>query len=1546
MRDSLEFYERKLPALVHVGKVLQKYNEQLYQIPTQVEITNIRTNPFNFQVKATEFPDLDKYIKYSFVGPKIKIKIRCAQDDSNMSTPVSSNINSSTSASFDISTTHQNIPQPRPQSKISKEKRKQLKNNSKQACNVVAIASARSSPMSVESSSSIADENLVHISYVKSPGHFYIQRVSDIEKIRQLSQAYVDGGQTINIPKDMTIGYYYMAYNSADKQWYRGMLKKILPEDEYKVFLVDYGMDLTIPADKICNVHESHIKIPFAAVRCAIADIVPAGKEWTEVGKNFLYELLQNQHVRMNVIEKIRNDHLKVDLQTPVTTSVRESFLYAGLARERPGAHSFKMSIKKDIANLKLSEQIPRTYVMAGEILMVNMLHVVGPHEFYVIKDDLTEEKRKFLSDLNSFYGAQETQRQQMYLAEPGVSCAVSIADFWHRARIIEVKGNGSLLVRLVDEGRTETINWRQAYTLTEMFRQKREYAIRCTLADIEPLQENSYNYTATAISDFRQMTVNPCLRMEIQSTSEDLNRVLLYVSKKNLDINIGAALVKSRHGISTGETTQTSDCFRMTKKSHRIRELIVSENLKTNDCSSITSLKSSKDLEPLPVQRSQIIITHIVDPGEFYIQLYKLKMGTDQFHAKIQETLNEKFHISANCIDLPTRENQKWTIGSHCLVYTKYNSTPTDPPTNKNCEWYRGIVIEANHEHVSETTYSVFLRDIGATIRSIASHQLFSIGAQLDRVTNAVYRCHLAGICPAGNVKTWSKSAIDWFRYSIKQFELQWVSMRGKRLEETNSLPVVLWGSSTDTTDPLAPCIIKFTNISKILVEKGLAYSPGTTDTITEHFHQIEGIDLKEGEITIQKWFKSLEDDMTLNAIDRREHCRGTLFNEHAHANNPDAMDDIIDDTNISDGHPFDVYLNNVDAQLSTGMDRASVAWTKSKDLNKTLFAGYPTYVDYDGIIFLHEADDKEFLTKMSNIMSKLFANVEEPSADYVYTAGQPCIAKYHLDSKIYRAYVKKEKSNDKEEIEVRFVDYGDVENVVPKDIRPYAPFPNMPSLASRYQLIGIQPNNESGEFSVDVLDQMHLYIVGKFVSVRLSPTELTMPIKKCNMRLGTVDVAATFIEKGWAAAETLMPGLSSFNNVEYTNEPRRNRRNPFSNSNSTDYEDFDANNLNENEFCIENEASNWMVLPQYKEDNISNVIEHLDKRHDNLLSKITQTGNEHKNSFAIPPTKKRMFDHSDYTQMMNGGLLLDVDDLSNVSGNDHKMVSFSIADDDDEDVVEMSHNFAMNYWHSATDDTKRNEEYDICQQLEHRISFQEEEDIESEYEHFYPDETSTIFTHFSGIDVFKTPHFPGAQQQFKCRVIKIISPTVLHIIPITTDYKKQDINMQIAIGKAAKTARPLTSFKRSTPCLACYSKDKKWYRAVIRSNNKISKTVDVLYVDYLNSETLPTKYIRECPPEVLSWPQRTLRVRLHGLIANMKVDESAIRLALHRTVSKRDLIAVVKKYRNCQTSSIDTLSATKKLNEISLYESEYHLSLQIPIYEHLIKSNFYSRL
>ncbi|XP_073813354.1 tudor domain-containing protein qin isoform X2 [Musca autumnalis] len=1548
MRENLEIYQRKAPSLVHLGKLLQKYNDRLYQLPCDVTIEKISKNPFNFEVQMNDNPDLEEYIKYSFDGPNLTIDIRTFKDYSNFSLLHSLNFNSSSSISCDNSINDKNT-QRRNQREIQKQKKngsnKGLKKKPDHAIEAFDNASVRSSPMSVDNnaSCSVTNENLVRVSHVNSPEHFYIQRVSDVEKIRELSQAYVDMGQAANIPKNITVGYYYMFYHSADKQWYRSKLKNILSKDEYNVFLVDLGMEFKTKPDKLCNLQEAHLKIPFAAVRCAIADIIPAEKQWTEEANTFLKELVQNKNARISIIEKISSDFLKIDLHTSVTNSVRESFLYAGLARERPGALNFKMHIKKKYYNVKPEEQIPRNYFTAGELLMVNMLHVVGPHEFYVVKEDLFEERKRFLAYLNVTYGPEETKHQQIYLATANMCCAVIIDNDWHRARILEVKGKGSLLVRLVDKGRCETINWRQAFVLTEEFRQKNEYAIRCTLADIEPLQKNSYMYTPSAIADFRQMTVNPCLRMEIHSTTEELNRVLLYVSKKNLDINIGAALVKSRHGISTGETTQVSDCFRMTKRSHRLTEAVPSDNLNVNQyarsqCSSIASIKSSRDQEQFAVQRSAVIITHIIDPGEFYIQLSTLKKGTDQFHAKIQETQNEKFGISTNFTQSKV-ENRQWVIGSHCLVYTNFNKTANDLTIGKNCEWYRGIITEANQAHVSETTFSVFLRDIGATIRSIAAHQLFSIDPRLDRVTNAVYRCHLAGISPAGNAKSWSKSAIDCFQYWITIFESQWVSMRGKRLEENNSLPVVLWGSSTDTADPLAPCIIKYTNISKILVDKGLAYSPGTTENITEHFEKIEGIDLKEGEITIQKWFKCLEDDITLNAIVRKEQCPGTLFcNQTVNPN------DVNDNMEEEDDHPFNVYLNDTNMMLTTGMDSSSTLWSTSKDLNKTLFTGYATYVDYGCIIYLHEGQDKEFLTKLKTIISDMYANLPEPPSDYTYTRDQPCIARYHLDSKIYRATITNENINSSGELEVRFVDYGDVENVEPIDIRPYAPFPNMPSLANKYQLIGIQQNYECGD-----LDQMHRYIVGKLVSVRLAPSELSMPIKKCNMRLGTVDVASTFIEKGWAAAETIGPVVSLLNDAIDAKLSRN--RNPLPTHETgpdTYYEDFDVNHLNQDSCAMDIEPSNWMALPQKKEEQIADIIDRVEKRQNNLLSNITQSRDENKSSLVTPPTKKRMFDHTDYTQMMNGGLLLDVDALSNISGNDMKNESCSISEGDDEDIVEMSHTFAMNYWHSVADDIKSEEEDAISQQLEQRISFQEEEDVESEYENFRPNDTSTIFTHFSGVDAFKTPKFPGEQQHFKCRVIKIISPTVVQIFPETVDYKNQDINMQINIRRAVKTARPLTNFEPCTPCLACYSRDKKWYRAVIRSYNPTSKMVEVTYVDYLNSETIPTKFVRECPPLVLSWPQRTFRVRLHGIKPNPNQAESVIRLALHRAVAKRTVIAVVNRLHNSHTSSdrIDNLCSDKDLNEITLYESELHLSSNISIHKNLIKSKLYLRI
>lgn len=485
---------------------------------------------------------------------------------------------------------------------------------------------------------------------------------------------------------------------------------------------------------------------------------------------------------------------------------------------------------------------------------------------------DQLEEKCNLTTALNTHYGSSDGKRQRIYLGSVQMCCAVCIDEIWYRAVIEEIKERGMLSVRLVDEGRLELINWCKAYVLQDEFRLRSEFAIRCSLADVEPLQDNSYIYTSAAINDFKQMTINPCLRMEVLDVKDIGYRVVLYISKKNLDINIAAALVKNKHAISTGETTQAMELPKLSnnfltddkpEEGEMFKSFAPKPSAITQMSEKNNTIKTPSTSTVLAVQRTPITVIYLVNPGEFYIQLSTLRQGTKAFHMKIQEEQNKKYASLGSCVASSSKENREWSLHDHCLVYSTYQSSPKLVGPSKECEWYRGIIRGKNQRQNDETIYSVFLRDIGSTIQS-TRHQLFSIDPQLDRVTNAVYCCHLAGIEPSGG-RTWSHSAVDWFRHSVDTFESLSVSMHGKRSSESLSLPVILWGSITETSDPLAPCITKYSNINRAISKSGLGYMAERLDT-AKQFDRIEEIELSDGEITLEQWFKLLQDNILLN--------------------------------------------------------------------------------------------------------------------------------------------------------------------------------------------------------------------------------------------------------------------------------------------------------------------------------------------------------------------------------------------------------------------------------------------------------------------------------------------------------------------------------------------------------------------------------------------------------------------------------------------------------------------------------------------------------
>ncbi|KAL9891373.1 uncharacterized protein LOC119635076 isoform X2 [Glossina fuscipes] len=1589
MRTNLEEYHEKPPFDVNLRTVVYICNKQLEKIPCRLQVTKIQDNPFRFDIKKTTFEDLQQYYNYSYTDPKISIKLGVFREDTNSILKSSMLFDKNVIAQYsqkDCTTTATTTTTTTTKKKNKNHKRnKQMKSSNSNSISDSTDSlredsgSGTSILDDVKIASFVAENSMEHhinvrLTHIQSPNHFYIQDINESQKIRELSEAFSLLFPK-NVPKTIKEGNLYMAYNQKDKQWYRGILKKIFPNDIYRLFLVDYGMHLNVPKERLCQMKPHHINIPFAAIRCAIYNIMPANKRWTKAADQLLMEITKNAPARLSIIEKISDRNFLIDLHNEQTKSVRGSFLYTGLGKDRPGFLSFKMQIKTINPDVKEENGLAVThYFRAGEIFRVAITHIEGPQEFYVIKSDLIHDQRQFQNDLNEYYTSQTNKHEQLYLGSVQMYCVVCLEEFWHRAIIEEIKENGYVMVRLVDKGTRHLINWRQAYVLEERFRKVQEYCLRCALADIEPLQENDYTYTATAIKDFKQMANNPNLRIEICSVRDDDYKVALLVSKKKMDINVGVSLVKNKYGISTGETTQeteitTSVLKNQTAPFELMNNVRSSSNLLNAPTKTSSSDGSSKKVVKKIVKRTPVIITHIVNPGEFYLQLASLSEGTKAFHRQIQETQTRKYKL---CTE-PEFIN-KWTVGDACMVYTKFQRASDANNLHENFnlssnlsdynEWYRGIVTDIVNDLASKSTYTIFLRDVGTTIQSISADQLFPIDSLLNRVSNAVYLCQLACVEPTGD-KSWSLTSIDCFKHFTKKFESLGVTLQSKCSLDKKSLPIVLWGVLTETSDPLAPCITKYTNINYSLVKSGLAHLVEPLDQ-TQEFNQLEEIELAGDEITLEQWLKSFANNAMLTAIERiadnptRNSCDGFLCDNASEK--------------YASCNEFSFEYDELSDVLTTGQTVPPQAWLECRRIEKTLFTGFPTYIDYDCIVYIHDCEGHGILERMCLKLGSKYGKMPPPPADYKYAIGQPIVAAYTENDlhKMYRCVVEA-LPNDCGQWSVRYIDYGNVETVAFESMRPYAPYPNLNAIANQFRIEGIKPKFGAERFPTLALDFIHLNTVARWVTVRVSEDELHKPIRICKIRHGAIDIAHYSIEEGHADSD------HSRSRVELNIMKSTRQRNPIL---------FEQNVNNEFRGSMDNRMDVTGKDDRSSEDDdmhddntedeyegLDELIERLDNKRKPAFDQFSAMTSSHAinqqdSLVTLQLPKRRMFDENGYAELLNemkdSELNVDlVDDAFCEDGDKENKIDLEneFDDDSDEDVVFLDHGSENDYyyWQSAKHE-------DLCEQgqeyVDEQASFSHiERDAGSEFEQFNPNATSTAISHFSGSKFFKQPQLPQSMNNFNCCVVSILKPALFQVFPLHLEYEYREMDMQRTIKRMARVAPPLTKFKPSTVCLARYTKDKRWYRAVICRYSADSKLVEVLYVDYLNSETLPVTDVRECPKELLILPLRTFRVRLHDVKPNPMKPESAIRSALHKLLSRRKLYAVIKKRSTpappkCKAHvfgttqeedsvAIDSLLPPKSdVMEVILYDSAEFALKGVTIYESLIQDDLFIRI
>lgn len=351
---------------------------------------------------------------------------------------------------------------------------------------------------------------------------------------------------------------------------------------------------------------------------------------------------------------------------------------------------------------------------------------------------------------------------------------------------------------------------------------------------------------------------------------------------------------------------------------------------------------------------REFIKLAHVESFSEFYVTFARNEENYRKLHARIQHLMNK--------VDSDKLIN--WQIGDNCFVQSKF--------AGDKLMWHRGTIKEINS---SDHTYSVHLRDIGATLIGVKGSEMAEIDSCLALVKNAATKCRMTSIAPLEHENDSRLNINENFKTFVNDFDELAISIQGVDL--TESLPVVLWGLEWNYWNALAAATAKWVNINRMVAENHWATITGQ---IIDYICEKE-IDRSDNEDEKLNEFIQYLDSFTLNDSKANDND----FRDISAYDYGDRQYKILD-------HVEPVY-----------------EWLPAEPLEKTILFIEPTYVNRCFVIYALDEYRKWVADEMCKKLTERFNRDICENDDVVHwTVDQPCFARY-IDYKFYRAIIRK---------------------------------------------------------------------------------------------------------------------------------------------------------------------------------------------------------------------------------------------------------------------------------------------------------------------------------------------------------------------------------------------------------------------------------------------------------------------------------------------------------------------------------------------------------
>ncbi|KAM6341332.1 RING finger protein 17 [Podargus strigoides] len=684
---------------------------------------------------------------------------------------------------------------------------------------------------------------LVFVSHVINPCHFYIQRYSQKNEARALEKKLKDFGCNKSLyllPSDvLEIGARTFIKNKETGMWCRGTITELIPLQSenkrkpyhpirYRVcdialleaFLIDFGSSVvlifsgyvpderpelatlqTVETDDIClflRKPDQHTEAELEAirplaVRCSLKDIVPknASEGWGEEAKTKFLGMVNDKVVLMTIFRE-EDGVLIVDLEkhpfnktsSNMPVSLTYALVFLDLAR-------FRLPLPSQLENNTVLQYSPPKIPEGREEVCVVVCHINSPSDFYLhLRDGLDSLAlpKKIQPVCKHDYG------RNLEIACPveGQACVVRQKDAnWYSTKIIGLPSCQEVTVNCVDFGNVANL------THNDICREKKEFlslpekAVRCRLACIGPYKGAS-EWSREAKERFEELTEDKLMLCAVVEILDDnILSVELFDSSTvpGRSFSINFQLVKEDlASYLTGYTESTAG------RPDEIGDVPLEEVPETSEALNPIDMESvdERDFKSISKKELQVRISHVVSPSKIFIQC----LSSGSILKSLQEKMSAFYKESQP-------QSVKWESGMHCAVYV-----------HDLKQWQRGQISRI----VSETRAEVILYDSGADV-SVDISCLRKLEENMKIIRTLAVECSLADIRPTGGSIQWTATVCDYLSSYLTGAQVKIIIQES---DVDHALPVKIL--CKDETGQLI-------DISEHLIKKGLAFRKRRTD-------------------------------------------------------------------------------------------------------------------------------------------------------------------------------------------------------------------------------------------------------------------------------------------------------------------------------------------------------------------------------------------------------------------------------------------------------------------------------------------------------------------------------------------------------------------------------------------------------------------------------------------------------------------------------------------------------------------------------------------